>query len=151
MRSNNQPSMRGRLKSLSTFSLEKLVLSKPYFDRQGLIVADVEGRLAGGLSGGAISEAVLRQIGSDDSTAIPGPLAVLLNLDDCTGADSLGIGELISLHVSLANRGGIDQATVESHGTAPLTGGFFHFHQDAPGAIDLGFRRRKHLVGQFDL
>jgi anti-sigma B factor antagonist len=30
---------------------------------------------------------------------------VLLNLASCAGADSLGIGELISLHVSLSNSG----------------------------------------------
>lgn len=72
-----------------------------------IVVLEVEGKLAGTISGGAgLSEMVLERLLEDDGGSAADPQRVLLNLAGCTGADSLGIGELISLHVSLANRGG---------------------------------------------
>ncbi len=75
-------------------------------ERQGVFVLDLEGKLAGGISGGpGLSEAVMKLIVGDDPARAPDHPRVLLNLTACAGADSLGIGELISLHVSLSNRG----------------------------------------------
>ena len=72
-----------------------------------ITILDIEGKLAGTISGGAaLSEVVLRHLSGDEDQRASDPHRVLLNLDDCTGADSLGIGELISLHVSVSNRGG---------------------------------------------
>ena len=74
--------------------------------RQGVFVLDLRGKLAGAMSGGpGLSEVALNQLAGDDPAREPDHPRVLLNLSGCTGADSLGIGELISLHVSLANRG----------------------------------------------
>ena len=69
---------------------------------------DIEGDLAGSISGGGsgLSETALETILAGESPAPADARKVLLNLAGCTGADSLGIGELISLHVSLTNRGG---------------------------------------------
>lgn len=72
-------------------------------EQDGVVVLDLDGKLASNISGGGLSELVLAELTREESAA---PHQVLLNLADCTGADSLGIGELISLHVSLANRGG---------------------------------------------
>lgn len=44
---NEQPPIRGRLAKLSTTILEQHVLSKPYFDPQGLIVAEESERMIG--------------------------------------------------------------------------------------------------------
>lgn len=72
-----------------------------------VVVFDVDGKLAGSISRGAgLSEMVLDQLTEVEGAAASSPHQVLLNLAECSGADSLGIGELISLHVSLANRGG---------------------------------------------
>ncbi len=77
-------------------------------EHDGVVVLDLEGKLTGTISGegGPLSEYVLRSIRADSSGGPSPSLRVLLNFAGCTGADSLGIGELISLHVSLANRGG---------------------------------------------
>ena len=76
-------------------------------DHGAIAVLDIEGKLAGGISGDrGLSEAVLESVRADEAQADSKALDVLLNLAACTGADSLGIGELISLHVSLSNRGG---------------------------------------------
>ncbi len=76
-------------------------------EHEAIVVLDIEGKLAGTISGGAgLSEVILEQLAGDEGSAAADPHRVLLNLADCTGADSLGIGELISLHVSLSNRGG---------------------------------------------
>ena len=72
-----------------------------------IYVLDVEGKLAGAISGGSpLSEVVLDKLNGGLGLPRTVEHRVLLNLAACTGADSLGIGELISLHVSLANRGG---------------------------------------------
>ena len=75
-------------------------------EQHNVTVLDLQGKLAGGISGGpGLSEVVMEHLAShraDGDTS-----RVILNLGGCTGADSLGIGELISLHVSLANRGGV--------------------------------------------
>ena len=68
-----------------------------------VVVFDLGGKLASTIGGGGLSETVLAQLGDEEGDQAR---HVLLNLADCTGADSLGIGELISLHVSLSNRGG---------------------------------------------
>jgi hypothetical protein len=44
---NNQPPLRGRVHTLTTTLLEQLVLSKPYFDPNGLIVAHESGQIFG--------------------------------------------------------------------------------------------------------
>ncbi len=76
-------------------------------DHGQIAVLDIEGKLAGGISGGGgLSATALEKILGGESLAAADPRKVLLNLAGCTGADSLGIGELISLHVSLSNRGG---------------------------------------------
>ena len=76
-------------------------------DHQEIAVLDLEGKLAGSISGGpGLAETVLATVRNDDDAASPYGLRVLLNLAGCVGADSLGIGELISLHVGLTNRGG---------------------------------------------
>ena len=77
-------------------------------DHGGIAVLDIEGDLAGSISGGGsgLSETVLEAILADQGPAAADGRKVVLNLAGCTGADSLGIGELISLHVSLTNRGG---------------------------------------------
>lgn len=76
--------------------------------RDGIVVLDLEGKLTGTISGsgGPLSEYVLGRLHADDGGGPSNRLRVVLNFAGCTGADSLGIGELISLHVSLANRGG---------------------------------------------
>ena len=77
-------------------------------DHGEIAVLDIEGELAGSISGGAgLSETALEAILDGESPAAADAHKVLLNLAECTGADSLGIGELISLHVSLSNRGGM--------------------------------------------
>ena len=79
-------------------------------ERDGIVVLDLEGKLTGTISGGGgggpLSEYVLGSLDANDDGGPSDRLRVLLNFAACTGADSLGIGELISLHVSLANRGG---------------------------------------------
>ena len=73
-----------------------------------VVVLDVDGKLAGKLGGGVgLSELAMEQLAEAASASAADPRQVLLNLAGCTGADSLGIGELISLHVSLSNRGGV--------------------------------------------
>ena len=77
-------------------------------DHGEIAVLDIEGELAGSVSGGSgLSETALETILGGEGPAAADARKVLLNLADCTGADSLGIGELISLHVSLSNRGGV--------------------------------------------
>ena len=44
---SHQPPLRGRVRNVSALMLEDRVLSKPYFDRQGLIVAEEEGKPVG--------------------------------------------------------------------------------------------------------
>lgn len=77
-------------------------------ERDGIVILDLDGKLTGTISsgGGPLSEHVLGSLHVGDSGGPSARLRVLLNFAGCTGADSLGIGELISLHVSLANRGG---------------------------------------------
>ena len=77
-------------------------------DHGEVAVLDIEGDLAGSIRGGSgLSETALEAVLGGDSPAAADARKVLLNLAGCTGADSLGIGELISLHVSLSNRGGM--------------------------------------------
>ena len=89
--------MRGTFRRESRLDISKRV-------HDGVLVFDLEGKLAGAISGGGgLTQLVLDQLADDEGAT---PNRVLLNLADCAGADSLGIGELISLHVSLSNRGG---------------------------------------------
>ena len=75
-------------------------------EHRNVTVLDIEGKLAGGVSGGGgLSEVVMKRLIVEPATGDGDRQRVLLNLGACTGADSLGIGELISLHVSLSNRG----------------------------------------------
>lgn len=70
-----------------------------------IVILDIADKLTGTVSSGTgLSESILDLLADDDAT--PGRASLLLNFAACTGADSLGIGELISLHVSLSNRGG---------------------------------------------
>ena len=71
-------------------------------EHRGILVLDLVGKLEGSVGSGGLAENALRRF-VDRSSAAP---RLLLNLAGCSGADSLGIGELISLHVSLTNRGG---------------------------------------------
>ena len=77
-------------------------------ERDGIVVLDLDGKLTGTISGDGspLSEYVLGTLHAGDGGGPSARQQVLLNFAGCTGADSLGIGELISLHVSLANRGG---------------------------------------------
>ena len=74
-------------------------------EQRNVVILDLAGKLAGGVGGGGLSEAVMNRLGADLAAGAGARMRVLLNLGDCTGADSLGIGELVSLHVGLANRG----------------------------------------------
>ena len=75
-------------------------------ERHDVVILDLEGKLAGSIRGGpGLSEVVMRRVVAESPGGDGEGLGVLLNLAACTGADSLGIGELISLHVGLTNRG----------------------------------------------
>lgn len=75
-------------------------------ERQDVVILDLEGELAGRIRGGpGLSEVVMRRIVAESPGGDGEGLRVLLNLAACTGADSLGLGELISLQVGLSNRG----------------------------------------------
>ncbi len=65
---SNQPPLRALLQPLSAYALDRLVMSKPYFDRHGLIVAVEEGKPVGFVHAGFGS--------SEDGTCIDQSLGV---------------------------------------------------------------------------
>ena len=109
-------------------------------DREDVAILDVRGKLSGSVGDGSLPEVVLRSVLADEELAEAANRRILLNLADCTGADSLGIGELISLYVSTANRGGTLKLLnlpelVRENLTATQLIGMFEIFDDEEAAV----------------
>ncbi len=88
----NQPPQRGLMQPLSASALEECVFSKPYFDREGLIVAEKEGTPVGFLHAGFGPNDEHDSLSTESGTT----LLLMLDKEHCIESladDLLGQGE----------------------------------------------------------